>query len=180
MLSALAFMLMHMSPIQVVFQFALGVVSGFIAVKAKRLLPSVLLHASANALALVMQMTPLTDVLASVVSSLKANPVGAVFATLLLAAACGGVLFVVIKYAFTPEEWNFHGLRKRNAEAASTEEPAEEKAVETDSTDPDKSADTESEIRRKILRSNGTFKYWIGVGICIVMFIVNFVTAVIS
>ena len=150
------------------------------AIKSKRLLPSVLLHASANALALIMQMTPLSDVLASVVSSLKANPVGAVFATLLLAAACGGVLFVVIKYAFTPESWRFRFSHKRGAEPASTEEPAEEKEVETDSTEPDKATNTETEIRRKILRSNGTFKYWIGVGICILMFVVNFVTAVLS
>lgn len=176
MLSALAFMLMHMSPIQVVFQFALGVVSGFIAVRSKRLLPSVLLHASANALALVMQMTPLAGVLSSCEAWLVANPAAAVFITLGLFAGAFIVLFALVKYGFDVK--SLIGKLKRGEEVKAEKSVAGcENATggNTDST-----ANTESEIRKKLARSNGTFKYWIGVGICILMLVVNFVTAVIS
>lgn len=177
MLSALAFMLMHMNPIQVVFQFALGAVGGFIAVKSKRLLPSVVLHATANALALVMQMTPLAGYLAAFVAWNMSHPVAAAFITLGLFAAAGGVLFVMIKCAFTHEKLSFRFGRKNSVEAK-----GESSAENNVAGDDVKTSDTitESEVRRKIARSNGTFKYWIAAGICIVMLIVNFVTAVLS
>ena len=100
MLSALAFMLMHMSPIQVVFQFSLGVLSAFVMNKTNRLLPCVLLHATANAAALAIQFDPLASVVNGAVAWLVSSPVAALFITLALLAAGGALLFVIVRFGF--------------------------------------------------------------------------------
>ena len=146
LLSALAFMLMHMSPVQVVFQFALGVTCAFIMHRTGRLFPCILLHATANALALVMQLTPLGEVLFSCELWLTDNVAAAVFITIGLFAAAGAVIFVGIKFA----------LGKKAEKAA--EEPT-----------------TEQEIRMNATRKDGTFRFYIGIAICAVMFVINLV-----
>ncbi|MDE7463925.1 MAG: CPBP family intramembrane metalloprotease, partial [Clostridiales bacterium] len=189
MLTALAFTLMHMNVVQIVFQFALGVLSGFIAIKTKRLLPSILLHASANAFALIMQLTPLAGVLSSCEAWLTQNVAAAVFITLGLFAAGFGVLFVLVRYGFELKQ-TFARLFKKKTVAAHVEkagetEEAVEEAVEEANAVSEKSSDDETanrvaEIRRVSSRSDGTFKYYIGLGICVVMLIVNLVTVILS
>ena len=147
MLSALAFMLMHLSPVQVVFQFALGVTSAFVMWRTGRLLPCVLLHATANALALVMQLTPLSAVLDGCVAWLTGSPVSAAFITLALFVGAGGAIFVAIKYAFCKGE---------------VEQTPMELTPET-------------EIRMTARRKDGTVRFYIGIAICAVMLVINLV-----
>lgn len=98
-LSALSFMLMHMSPLQVVFQFALGAASACIMLECNRLLPCVLFHSAANAIALTISLTPLNAVLDSCVTLLMNNVAAAVFVIAL--GVCG--LWLLI----------FRGFKKR-------------------------------------------------------------------
>lgn len=165
LLSALAFMLMHMNPLQVVFQFSLGVLSAFIIKKTRMLLPSVILHASANALALVMQLTPFADVLTGCVLWLTNNIAAAFFITLALFAVCGALLFAVVRFCFSPS----NGSCEENAPIASE---SSARAAEKSAND---GAETSALNVEALRKKDGTFKYWIGVGLCAMMFIINLI-----
>ncbi len=178
MLAAVAFMMMHMSPLQVVFQFALGVLSGFVALRSKRLLPSVILHASANAIALIMQLTPLSAALAGCVLWLTRHIAAAVFITLLFFAVGGITCYMLVKYAFDKKYWvNMHGAEK-------AEKP--KKTQNDDNDEKDKSSENEhknrapeimrEEVMAQLKKRDGLVKYFIGIGICAVMFIINLVS----
>lgn len=159
MLSALAFMLMHMSPVQVVFQFALGAASAYIMHRSGRMLPSVLFHASANALALVMQMTPFAGVLVGCEAWLTSHIAAAVFITIGLAALGGGALYALIRFGF---DVKFLG----NAPAYSTVTEQSDEGVVKDR--------AVVEARKK----DGTFRYWVGISICGVVFIAALIVSV--
>ncbi len=150
MLSALAFMLMHMNPVQVVFQFSLGVLSAFVMHKTGRLLPCVVLHASANALALVMQMTSFANVLYGCESWLTQNIAAAVFITLGLFVGAGALLFAIVKFAFGSAD----------------------KTPDTDADAADKIT-AETVVRMEARRKDGTFRFYAGIMICAVLFIIN-------
>ncbi len=194
MLSAVAFMLMHMNVVQVVFQFALGVLSGFIAIKAKRLLPCILLHASANALALAMQLTPFAAVLAGCEAWLCDNIAAAVFITLGLLAAGGGVLFLLVGYGFEIKSAlsrfaaKMRGGKTESAPHDVSDGAGAENAVPADGAEVCADGGSEDnaiavasrEVKKAAGRSDGTFKYFIGVGICAVMLIVNLITVILS
>lgn len=156
MLSALAFMLMHMSPAQVVFQFALGVVGAFMMNACKRLLPCILMHASANALALVIELTPLGGALNSCVAWLTGNVAAAVFITLGLFVGAGALLYVIIRFGMRAER----GERENSTVAEKAE------------------ADGRDEVLAAMRKKDGTFKYAIGAGICATLLIVNTVVSV--
>ena len=154
-LSALAFMLMHMSPVQVVFQLALGVVGALIMHASKKLLPCIIMHSVANALALVIELTPLGVALNGCVAWLTANVAAAVFITLGLFVGAGALLFVIIRF----------GMRAK-PDAANEENETSVTAQPRD--------ETLAALRKK----DGTFKYAIGAGICATLLIVNTVVSV--
>lgn len=184
--SALAFTLMHMNIMQVVFQLALGVLSACVALSAKRLLPSIILHATANALALVMQLTPLAGVLASYELWLTQNIAAAFFITLGLFVAGGGILFLLVKFGFDVKgamaklkgKSKENEIEKPEKETVDARDEAGEKAK---SENPDNdTANKVTAVKRAATRSDGTFKYFIGLGISVVMLIVNLVTVILS
>ncbi len=190
MLSAVAFMLMHMNVVQVVFQLALGVTSGFVAIKAKRLLPSMLLHASANALALAMQLTPFAKILSGCEAWLCKNVAAAVFITLALFAAGFFVMFALIKYgfdiktAFSRLAAKFKGKKAPDQTAAQNAESGDGdmqdgEQVESGAGD-SPVVKAAREVKSAASRRDGNFKYFIGIGICALMLIVNMVTVIIS
>lgn len=154
LLSALAFMLMHMSPIQVVFQLSLGALSAAIMNKTRRLLPCVLLHATANAAALAIQFEPLSMVVGGCEAWLVGSPVAAAFITLALFAAGGAALFALVRF----------GYGKKNAEIV--EEIDEEKVTPQ--------AVALADARKK----DGTMRYFIALGISGVLFIINLITMI--
>ncbi len=160
LLSALAFMLMHISPFQIVFQFALGVLGAIIVLRTGRLFPSVILHAASNALAIVVEFTPLAKTLNSCVTWLVAH-VGVAFAvTLGLFVCAGGIVFLIVKF----------GLKEKSA-------------VETPTADEEEpSAELEQDKQALVLmrKRNGTMWLYIGIGICVLMLIINTVTLIIS
>ena len=172
LLSSLAFMLMHMSPLQVVFQFGLGVASAYIAIKSGRLLPSVLLHATANALALVIQMTPLSIVLYDCQAWLTQNVAAAVFITLGLFVAGFAAIFLLVPLAFG--KGLPFGKKKNTA--------AEDDAANADNSSPaaaDIAAIHDAAVR-EVRKREGLLKYWIAAGISAAMFIINLVSGIIS
>ncbi|MDE6201725.1 MAG: CPBP family intramembrane metalloprotease [Clostridiales bacterium] len=156
-LCALAFMLMHMSPIQVVFQFALGALSAAVMNKTRRLLPCVLLHATANAAALAIQFPPLSGVIDGGMAWLVANPVAAAFITLGLLVAGGAALFALVRF----------GYGKQNAEV-------ELGAGDTDDEKVTPQSVALSEARNK----DGTMRFFIAMGISGVLFIINLITMI--
>lgn len=157
MLSALAFMLMHMSPAQVVFQFALGVLSAFIMYKTGRLVSCIILHASANALALVIELTPFGGVLSSCVEWLTRNIAAAVFITLALFVAAGAILFVLVRFC----------IKGRAEPKADEQNMSPERLAAYEAT---------AALRRK----DGTFRYIVAATICGVLFIINTVVGIVS
>ncbi|MDE7164914.1 MAG: CPBP family intramembrane metalloprotease [Clostridiales bacterium] len=159
LLSALAFMLMHMSPIQVVFQFALGVLSAVIMNRTGRLLPSVLLHATANAAALAIQFRPLSNVISGCMAWLVANPVAAVFITLAFALAGGAVLFVIVRFGYV----------------ANGTENADEQNGEAQTATPETVA---NEARAEARSKDGTVRFWIATAVSGVLFIINLITMI--
>lgn len=153
-LSALAFMLMHMSPIQVVFQFALGALSAAIMNKTHRLLPCVLLHATANAAALAIQFEPLASVVDGGVAWMVANPTAAAFITLTLFVGGGAALFALVRF----------GYGNKNAEVS--EDVDDEKVTPQ--------AVALADARKK----DGTIRYFIAIGISGVLFVINLITMI--
>lgn len=158
LLSALAFMLMHMSPIQVVFQFALGALSAVIMNRTGRLLPSVLLHATANAAALAIQFEPLNHVIAGCMAWLVADPVAATFITLALLVAGGGALFALVRF----------GYGKTDTQNAQAQQEDEKLTPET------AAKQALAEARSK----DGTVRYWIATAVSGVLFIINLITMI--
>lgn len=156
LLSSLAFMLMHMSPVQVVFQFALGAVSAAVMCNTKRLLPSVLFHAAANSLALIIQMTPLSAVLYGCETWLTQNAAAAVFITLGLFVGGGAAVFAVIKLVYA-NPWRTQLLKTNNADQAEGAEISGQ------------GDRVLSDARRK----DGTFRFYVAIAICLVMFVIN-------
>ena len=172
MLSAVAFMMMHMSPLQVVFQFALGVLSGYLAIKTERLLPSVILHAVANALALVIQLTPLAAALDGSVLWLTQHIAAAVLFTILFAAVSFALCFLLLRYAFDKTHWDNHGAvetgKDESKEIAQDEDRSENHAQQI----------MREQVMANITRRDGLVKYFIGIGICAVMFVINLVSLI--
>lgn len=167
LLSALAFMLMHMSPMQVVFQFSLGVLSAFIMHKSGRLYPSVILHSAANALALVMQLTPLAAVLDGCVVWLTQNIAAAVFITVGLFAGGFAVLYLLVKRGIGHKFVNNNGECGSNADFRSGgDEQPESDAKQT-------FIDQSSAASR---RKDGTFRFWLAVAISGLLFLINLIT----
>ena len=162
LLSALAFMLMHMSPIQVVFQFALGVLSAVIMNRTGRLLPSVLLHATANAAALAIQFEPLSGVIAACMAWLVANPVAATFITLALLIVGGGVLFVLVRFGYGK-----HAENSIVAQNIEDEEPTTTEAVA-------------NSARVEARSKDGTVRFWIATVVSGVLFIINLITMIVG
>ena len=176
MLSALAFTVMHMNPLQVPYQFALGVLSAFIALKTKRLLPSIILHSTSNISALIIDRTALGGVLEGCVAWLIDNPAAAVFITLGLFAAAGGLLFVAVKFGFTlPDAVKSKGVRSADGNAKSDVATAPAPTYDETSEQAQVRA-----IVAKQQKGNATIMYWIATGLCIVMIIMNLVTAIIG
>ncbi len=172
-ISALAFMLMHMNPLQIVFQFALGVLSAFIALRSGKLLPSILLHAVSNALALVIDMTPLGTAIGAGVEWLTANIAAAFFITLGLFVAGGAALFFIVDIAF--------GRRRRKddvAREAQAEKPGGE--LPQDMTDSEKAAAELAERAAACKRRDGFVRLCVGLGICVIMLIFNAVSLILS
>lgn len=178
LLSALAFMLMHMSPVQVVFQFSLGVLSAFVMHRSGRLLPSILLHAVANALALVMELTPLSAALAGCVAWLTNNVAAAFFITLGLFVACGGALFALVRFGF-----DLSDLLKRGKPEDDGEAEVEAHAKVEVREEVDREHNTPESMRDEIIaaarKKDGTFRFWTGIVICAVLLVINLAVTVI-
>lgn len=175
LLSALAFMLMHMSPVQVVFQFALGFVSAFMIWRSGRLLPSMIFHASSNALALVISFTPLSGALAGCEIWLTQNIAAAFFITLALAAASGGVLYVLIRYGFDIEA-RIKGKRT----AGNTAHDTSEQTPQSENISDENTAVVENDEVKKMLDRSGTHMYLLAIGICAVVFVASLVILAVS
>lgn len=165
LLSALAFMLMHMNVSQVVFQFALGVTSAVIMWAGGRLVSCIILHAAANSLALVIELTPLGVALGGCVEWLTQNVVAAVFITLGFALVAAALMFVIVKFGFM-----------RVGEAARAEDnDANGNAAELGQ------ADGEREVLIADMRKkDGRMRYIIAASICGVMLVVNTVAIVLG
>lgn len=187
LLSSLAFMLMHMSPLQVVLQFALGAVAAWLALKSGRLLPSIILHACSNALALVIQFTPFYGVLDGFVVWLTNNIVAAVFITLGLFVGGGAAIFALVEFGLGGSKLAEKLFRRGKAEKKTDDEKTAE--VDADSApapDTSTAAATGGELvnaeRERIMsdvrRKGGVFSYIVGITICAVMFIVNLVSLI--
>ncbi len=161
LLSAFAFMLMHMNPLQVVFQFALGAVAAIIVLKTGRVLPAMVMHAASNALALVISETAIASSLSACIEWLMANPAAAVFITLGIAAAAGALIFVIIRFGFGK------AVRIESSAADETPEYADEKERMT------------AEALAKHNVSTGNVMYWVGAGLCIGMLVMNLIAAII-
>ncbi|MCH5160658.1 MAG: CPBP family intramembrane metalloprotease [Clostridiales bacterium] len=173
MLVALAFMMMHMSPLQVVFQFALGVLSGYLAIKSERLLPSVILHATANALALIIQLTPFAAVLDGSVVWLTNHIAAAVMITILFFAVAFFICFVLLRYAFDKTHLFTHG----GVDAAKPDDNNDDGAAEQ--ADSHAQEIMKEQVMSQITRRDGLARYFIGIGICAVMFIINLVSMIV-
>lgn len=188
LLSALAFTLMHMSVVQVVFQFAVGAASAVIMHRTKRLYPSVLFHATANSLALVMELTPLSGVLIGCEAWLTRNIAAALFITLGLLAASGGALYCLFRFCLNEKTEDASTEEQGAAETAETAEDGEqrgEKSARRGSDNGNGSDGAENAARLEQVRAaerekDGTIRYCIGIGICVLMFILNFVTVITS
>lgn len=184
LISALAFMLMHMNPLQVVFQFTLGVISGFIALRSGKLLPSVILHSASNVLALIVEFTPLSANIGSCVSWLCNNPVAAVFITIGLLAAASAATFFIIKYGFRTVNSN----GEERVKSSATENTNGVSTGSNDKIENGKGADncssivekTQIQVREDIMRRDGTFRRRIALVLCAVMLVVNLITAIVS
>lgn len=224
LLSALAFMMMHMNPLQVVYQFALGVLAAFIVYRSGKLISSIILHAVSNALALVMSMTPFGGVLAGCEMWLTQNIAAAVFITLGLFVGGGLALFLLVRFCYdfrgTVEMFKKLFAGKKPAKTAangapvenpdSTEQPNHAIADNTEKAATEKPApkfcphcgkmldgrfcggcgydsnnigNQQAETKALLAKyadGNAKVKYWIGVGVCAVMFVLTLVTAIAS
>ncbi len=93
---ALAFSLMHMNPEQTVYQFFLGLVASYSAIKTRNLWTSVIIHSVSNAVALSFYAPSVYTVVDSVVATLTNGVFLSIISTVLLAV----VAVVVIYFAY--------------------------------------------------------------------------------
>lgn len=157
-LAAASFALMHMSPLQLVFQFALGLICGFSALRSQKLLPAILLHAASNALALVVGFTPLDGVIDGCVAWLCDNVAAALLITLGLFVGAGAAIFALVHFV----------LR-----AGGEREKPRQTPQSVDLADVPVTPENAERINATQRERDGKFKYLIGMGICVVMVIVN-------
>lgn len=156
-LCALSFMLMHMSPMQVVFQLAIGFLCAAVMEKTDSLLPCVIVHATANSLALIMQLTLLAGVLNGFLGYLTGNITAAVFITLALASGGIALLFVLVRYGFG-----------KKSEKGGDEIPA------------DGVTEVRDRITAEARNKDGTMRYCIAIGISAILFVINLITVIVS
>lgn len=187
LLSSLAFMLMHMSPLQVVLQFALGAVAAWLALKSGRLLPSIILHACSNALALVIQFTPFYGVLEACVVWLTNNIAAAVFITLGLFVGGGAAIFALVEFGLggskLAEKLFRRGKAEKKTDGVKTAEADADSAAPVTSTAATATGgelvNAERErIMSDVRKKGGVFSYIVGITICAVMFVVNLVSLI--
>lgn len=192
LLCALAFMLMHMNPAQVVFQFALGFVAAMLVHKSGRLLPAIIMHAVCNTLAIIMQLTSLNNALQGCVTYLERNPVAAVFITLGMLVAAAAVIFVVLKFAFgKPEKGSVQdgaGIKAEsrveiaNGVSADAKVPMQEQSAPKDGINASDDAAYQSAqaVLEQVQKKDGTFKFIIGISVSTVVLIINLITSIVS
>lgn len=156
LLCGLSFMLMHMSVLQVVLQFTLGAVSACIMHRTRALAPCIAFHAVSNALALIIELTPLGAALGGCVDYLTAN-IGAAFGvTAALLVAGGGCIALVLKFVIKPKKLDDNAPDSNPVNAV---------------------INSESELMKN---KEGTVRYALGVCLCGIMFIINTVTVIFS
>ncbi len=88
-LSALAFALMHMSPMQTFYQFALGIVLGILIVRTQNVVYPIIAHATSNLLVIVLSFIPLPAIPLF-------NPLTVIIAVLVL-ALCAMLVLIIMK-----------------------------------------------------------------------------------
>lgn len=97
LLSGLAFSLMHMNPEQTVYQFCLGCVCGYTALKTHSLILPFIIHGASNLIALLFDLTPLGGAFVTFMNALTSNAALSVLSTVALFVAGVAIVFFVGK-----------------------------------------------------------------------------------
>ncbi len=90
-LSSLCFSLMHMNPEQTVYQFCLGFVAGYLAICTRSILPSILLHATNNLIAIATSFIPTVEGGESV----PFDPISTIIATVVLVGVGIALVYLI-------------------------------------------------------------------------------------
>ena len=115
LMTAFAFMLSHMNPSQTLYQFLLGAVCGFAVAYTRTLVAGIVVHASSNLAALLLDFTPLGTLLDTLLTEISKNPVLAVSVTAGSVVVFGGLLFLILYYfkKIAPKETDLPPLKEQ-------------------------------------------------------------------
>lgn len=163
LLCAIAFSLMHMNPEQTVYQFFLGYACALAAIKSGNLLAAIITHAGSNLIAILIGYTPVGKGFEKFVNAVTGTTAGGILATIGFALVCGTAIFFIC-YAMKK-------LRKNNSAPDS-----KNKTVESET---DGETETKQTACGEKNRTAGIAIYIAGLGLCVLMWVFVFVSAII-
>ncbi len=172
LLSATAFMLMHMNPAQTVYQFLLGIVCALTALAAGSVLPAMVIHAFSNMFAILIDYTALGTGIERFMTFLTARPGIAVVVTLACFAVFGFLILLCVYFVR-----KFNG---KNADAGTLElenRPLASKPVVDE--DGKRTIEKHEKIM-KALDNKDKLVYVVACGVCTMMWVIALVSGFIS
>lgn len=173
LLSSLAFVLMHMSPDQVVYQFFLGCVCALAAFASGSLILPMLIHAFSNAFAVIIDYTPLGTHIERFTSFLTARPGIAVVVTI----ACFAVFsFLIFMCLYFIKKTN-RGASVEKGSLRLENEPLASKPV-TD--EKGRKTIERHEAAVKSVENKDKLVFGVACGICLIIWIISLVSGYIS
>lgn len=172
-LAALAFALMHMSPLQTAYQFFLGFVCGIVAIKSGNLWCAVITHAGSNLIALLAG-----GLLEKMANAMLGSSVAAAFGTIGLAVAGGALVWLV---CFGIEKLNMRN--KAKAALSQTDSAAEQSGEQSIGQNAEQDETCGAQVQPKPQAKNEKFVgraiYAGGIAICLLVWIFMFIAGMI-
>lgn len=163
--SALAFMLMHMSPQQTMYQFLLAIVLGFAVVFSGSPYLSMIIHSVSNLIAVLIDYTVIGSALNQFILFLSGNIALAVTLSILsfviFGAAIVGVLYLI---------------KKRGEGKINNEDVIDSKIKRDTITNSQKTEPKVVNSNEDLLAKNDKVFYWLAGGICIFMWVVALIS----
>ncbi len=174
LLSAFAFMLMHMNPAQTVYQFLLGIVCALAALAAGSVLPAMLIHSFSNMFAIIIDYTALGAILEKFLNFLSARAGIAVVVTLACFAVFG---FLILLCLYFMRKFNAKKSGEKQGTLTLENQPLASKPI----TDADGNRTIEKHEKAvNALDGKDKLVYAIACGVCALMWVIALVSGFLS
>lgn len=182
LLTAVSFMLMHMSPSQTVYQFALAIVIGFAAVFTGSVFIASIIHSISNLMAFLIDYTHLGTLLNDFILLLEQNPVWGVFTAIGFTVFFSVLIFFILKLMKKIEKGKARKPVLAVNTADSVKNIANDPPYSLEEEHKELNSEDESKKRQILLFEKKSFKmiYLLAIGICAFMWIVGLIAGIMA